>query len=143
MQLGNFSYKIQYLNQSKITDEIKNIELKDRISTIAPKLVEVINIADKQAAVIGVIWSEELKIKNHCITQDGGFPEEDTDGLIGFDTASQLKLKVGDTINIYGKNITIKGVLNKTGSADDKVIFTVLPLLQNISGKTTLLILLK
>lgn len=55
--------------------------------------------------------------------------------LVGYDTASVLKLKEKDTIEIKGQLFKVEAVLPITGTIDDNRIFAHLRIVQRFSGK--------
>ena len=63
--MGDMLYDIHDLGEKATVESIKAIELKDRISVIAPKLVGTLKVKDVTVAVVGVRWLEELGIKSY------------------------------------------------------------------------------
>ncbi len=55
--------------------------------------------------------------------------------MLGSQAAQLLKLGVGDTVSVNGTNLTVTGILDETGSADDYQAFVPLPTLQKAFGK--------
>ena len=45
--LGSMTYDVKYLNESKVVDSIKNIELRKNISSVAPKLLSVAKLGEQ------------------------------------------------------------------------------------------------
>lgn len=132
--MGDMLYEIQDLAEEDATRAIRSIELNDRISVVAPKLVTLIKINDIAVALVGVRWDQERGIKSYWAT-DGSFPKEPGEILIGNLVAAKLGLSSGDFLDIHGRNFTISGTLYKTGSDDDSVILMDLGVLQNLLKK--------
>jgi putative ABC transport system permease protein len=70
-----------------------------------------------------------LRLKPAVEFQRGGwFTSEDADeAILGFNVAEYLRLGVADTIEVQGRELVVRGVLDKLGTQDDGTIF--LPLL--------------
>ena len=132
--LGSMTYDVKYLNESKVVDSIKNIELRKNISSVAPKLLSVAKLGEQVVGLVGVDWDEEMQIKSFWAV-DGEIPQRPDDVLVGHSIATQLVLTSGDTIRFHDRTFKVTGVLTETGSDDDNVIFMDLHLLQNMSGK--------
>lgn len=132
--MGDMVFAVQELPEAETSSAIRSIELQDRISAVAPKLVSMTRIGEIQTAVVGVRWQEERGIKSYWAA-NGRFPEEPDELLVGSQAASKLGLQVDDVLNIYGKDFTISGILFETGSDDDSVILMELGMLQSLLGR--------
>lgn len=129
--MGDMLYDIQYLKEKKTVEAIRAIELKDRISVVAPKLVTMLKLDDIAVALVGVRWKQERGIKSYWATE-GFFPEQPNEILLGSLAAAKLEYGVGDTVHLYGSEFRISGVLYETGGDDDSVIFMDLGGLQSL-----------
>lgn len=129
VHLGDVFYNVKYLPVSEMTDKIRNIRYKNNISVIAPKLIVVEEINGTRFGVVGVDFVEELKIKRYWET-DGSIPKGEKELLIGSEAANRLKKDIGDKLFFLGENFVISGIIDKTGSEDDFLIFTDLKYLQ-------------
>ncbi len=127
--MGDMQYGVEELHEDETVRSIKGIQLKDRISVIAPKLVSTVKIGDTHLAVVGVRWLEELGIKSYWAI-DGAVPENDNQLLLGAEAAQELAVKAGDTLVISGKKHVVSGILKETGGDDDRVVFMDLTALQ-------------
>jgi len=131
--LGDMSMGERSFPGRETVEAIRSIELKDRISAVAPKLVTSAIIKDLKVGVIGVEWQDELNIKNYWAV-DGKYPSDKQDILAGAIAASRLRLVVGDSISLGDETYTISGVLHATGGDDDKVLIADLSALQQSTG---------
>lgn len=59
--------------------------------------------------------------------------------LVGFDIASQLNLREGDSLALLGKTFTIEAILPPTGTVDDSRLFAHLHTVQKLNHKDSLL----
>ena len=129
--MGDMLLDVKELQEAETTAAIKSIEYKDRISVVAPKLVNMFKVDEMAIAVVGVRWEEELGIKSYWAT-DGVFPEQPDQVLVGSLAAQKLGLGTGDPIVLRDHQFTISGVLYETGSDDDSVILMDLSKLQQL-----------
>ena len=129
--MGDMLLDIKDLQETETTTAIKSIELKDRISVVAPKLVNMFKVDEVAVAAVGVRWEEELGIKSYWAT-DGAIPEGPDQVLLGALAARTLGLKTGDTLSLKDRDFEITGVLYETGSDDDSVILMDLSTLQQL-----------
>ena len=135
LSLGNVSFDLKYLDSTKTVETIRSIHHKDRISAVAPKLVSLLeSSAGRWVGVIGVEWDEEQLIKSYWSTQ-GKIPQDPDEVLVGAKAAATLALAQGGTVSLSGREFTVSGVLDPTGSEDDNVIFMGLPRLQSLTGR--------
>ncbi len=132
--MGDMLYDVNDLMEQATVDSIKSIDLKDRISVVAPKLVSTVKINDTAVALVGVRWLEELGIKSYWAI-DGAIPEDDTQILLGARAATKLLVTKGESITISGTQYRVSGVLNETGGDDDSAVFMNLSTLQSMLDK--------
>lgn len=136
--MGNLAYQVKYLPEKETVNAIHSIALNGNISTVAPKLLELIHYKNKPVAVIGVIFAQEMRIKSYWSVM-GGKPEK-TDGVIvGSRAAEHLRLKTGDIIPVGDVRFFVSGVLKPTGTEDDNSIFADLHSLQAAVNKPNLI----
>lgn len=158
--MGNMSYNVHKLDMDTVHDGVMSIGYKDRISAIAPKLLESSSVNGKEFAVVGINWIEELKIKSYWYidTADhkphGQEPEslpETTemamDGLehgsefgkydiiAGNTAAKLLGLEKGRETEIEGKTFNVAGVLAPMGTDEDRLVFMDITALQELKNK--------
>jgi len=132
--LGDMLYNVEPLSEKHTVSAVKSIELKERISSVAPKLVATTKIGDTAVAVVGVRWENELPIKSYWAT-NGEFPSSPDEIVIGSKAAENLGIHTGDTVNFFGSPFRVSAVLYPTGGDDDNVILTDLGALQTITNR--------
>ncbi len=132
--MGDMLYDVDDLMERATVNSIKSIELKDRISVVAPKLVSTVKIKDTAVAVVGVRWLEELGIKSYWAI-DGKVPEEENHILLGRRAAEKLSVSPEGKITIAGSQYIVAGVLSETGGDDDSAVFMNLTNLQTMLDK--------
>ncbi|PLX71736.1 MAG: ABC transporter permease [Denitrovibrio sp.] len=132
--LGNLNYQVKYLSEKEVMYKVRNIEFKENISTVAPKLVSLTKYDGKPVAVTGVIWGEETRIKSYW-SIDGKMPEQPDEAIIGSRAAEFLGIAISDSVNLGNGVIKISGILQSTGTEDDNLIFADLHTVQAYTGK--------
>jgi len=133
VHLSNLSYEIKYLSENEVTQKIRNIEFNKNISAVAPKLVKATKIDNALTGIVGVNTKEELKIKNYWQV-NGKMMEREDEVIIGENIASRLNKTLNDRIDIFERSFIISGILEKTGSEEDNLIFMDLHMLQKITN---------
>lgn len=132
--MGDMLLGVTDLSESEVLEKTMSIELKDRISVVAPKLVAMTTVGDTAVGVVGVRWEMEKILKGYWAV-DGAFPDVDNGVLVGSKAAARLGLAPGATFDIGGQSTVVSGVLQPTGSDDDSVIFMGMDFAQAHFGK--------
>lgn len=149
LSLGTVTVGDNYIAEDKlpvirqIADrEIRSaLDIKDQgnIATVAPKLYLTGEIKKTSVMLVGVDPEEELKVKTWWKISEGKFLDSADGILLGSVTAELLSLKVGDAITLKGKEFTVAGILDETGSNEDYQVFVALGTLQKAFGKEGLI----
>ncbi len=132
--MGDMLLDVKNLSEQMTITAVRSIELSDRISVVAPKLVEMFTIGDVAIAVVGVRWEEELGIKSYWAPV-GSIPQNPEEILVGSAAAEKLGLAPGDQLDLDGTRFSVAGVLQETGSDDDSVIMVELGRLQEMTSQ--------
>lgn len=114
--------------------KIRTIKNKENIATVAPKLLDTLEVNNKNRLVMGVLFTDELRMKRWWKIQ-GNKPAGPSDVLLGFQAAREMNKIPGDTIDIKGQKYNVTGVIGETGNQEDSVIFMDLAELQTLSNK--------
>ena len=133
-QMGEMFFEIEDLPEEDTVTAIRAIELRERISAVAPKLVTMAKINNTAVALVGVRWQQELGIKSYWAT-DGSFPDHSDQILVGRRAAVDLELSTGDKVSLLGEEFTISGILFETGTDDDTVVLMDLSKLQTLVNR--------
>jgi putative ABC transport system permease protein len=141
MSFGGVTIDTQTLKDSDIP-KIREIEVRENISTVSPKLIGIIGVEGKKVPFMGVHFDEELKLKKWWKIH-GNKPKSREEVLLGNEAAIQLFKSTGDALLINGREVRIAGVLDETGSQDDFLIFGDLALVQEITKKPEALSLIE
>lgn len=141
MSIGGVAIDTQTLKDSDIP-KIHQIEFRENISTVSPKLIGVVEIEGKKVPLMGVQFQEEVRLKKWWKIH-GGVPKSQEEVMLGNEVAVRLFKSTGDTLSINGKVVKISGVLDETGSQDDFLIFGDLTFVQEAMKKSGALSLIE
>jgi putative ABC transport system permease protein len=133
MSLGGVAIDAQTLRDSDLP-KIRQIEVRENISIVSPKLIGVTEIDGKKVLLMGVLFTEELRLKKWWKIH-GAEPKTRDEVLLGNEVAVRLFKSTGDSLLINGKQVRISGVLDETGSQDDFLIFGDLSFVQETMKK--------
>jgi len=120
MNIGGVAIDSQSLKDSDIP-KIRQIEVRENVSVVSPKLVGVIGIDGKKVPLMGVQFEEELRLKKWWKIH-GKEPKNQDEVLLRNEAAVRLFKSTGDAFSINGKPVRISGVLDETGLQDDFLI---------------------
>jgi len=141
MNIGGVSMDAQTLKDSDVP-KIRQIEVRENVSTVSPKLIGMVEIEGKKVPLMGIRFEEELRLKKWWKIH-GAEPKSRDDVILGNEVAVRLFKSTGDRLTIHGKPMKITGVLDETGSQDDFVIFSDLSFVQEATKKSGALSLIE
>ena len=133
MSFGGVSIDVQNLKETDLP-KIRNIEVRDNVNMVSPKLIGVVKIEGKRVPLMGVLFDEELRLKKWWKIH-GARPKARDEVLLGNEAAVQLFKSAGDTLSIERRGVKVAGVLDETGSQDDFLIFADLKFVQDVMKK--------
>jgi len=114
--------RIRQIADGKIRTAL-NIEDEGDIATIAPRLYVNTEIRGTSVIIVGVEPQQERQLKTWWRIQEGEYLERAGQALVGAMAAELLELNVGDKIALNGREVTITGILEETGSNEDYQVF--------------------
>ena len=141
ISVGEVAVDRQVLRDSDVP-KIRQIEVRDNINIVSPKLIGLVEIEGKKVPLMGVHFEDELKLKKWWKIH-GTQPKAREEVLIGNEVAVRFFKSAGDTLPLSGRSIKIAGVLDETGSQDDFLIFSDLSLVQEVLKKPEALSLIE
>jgi putative ABC transport system permease protein len=133
MSIGGVAVDAQTLQDSDVP-KIRQIEVQESIATVSPKLIGVMEIEGKRVPLMGVQFSEEVRLKKWWKIH-GAAPRNGEEVLLGNEAAVKLFKSTGDTLAVNGTQVRVSGILEETGSQDDFLIFGDLGLVQKAMKK--------
>lgn len=137
LQYGGINLAKVGVQQPEIDEqEIQKIwAIKDNASLniVAPKVLGVVTVNEKEVLIVGVNFSSEYRLKKwwDIVGEKPG----DNELLVGYNVFKDLNLKLGQELKLNGRTKTVVGYINKTGTQDDGVIFLDLDGAQSALGK--------
>lgn len=132
MSLGGVSVKTGELLEEDLK-RIRTIKYSSNLAAVGPMILGPIRLEDRDVLLAGVDFKAAETLKPWWKI-DGERP--DADGLLlGSEAARVLGLKTGEIVLIDGREMTVSGVLDPTGSQDDQLAFTTLASAQALLHK--------
>jgi putative ABC transport system permease protein len=133
LNIGGVSVETQMLKAPDLL-RIRQIEARENISTVSPKLIGVVEIEGKKILLTGVLFQEEARLKKWWKVH-GDLPKNSDEILLGNEVAVKLFKSTNDRLTLHGKAVRISGILDETGSQDDFLIFGDLAFVQETLKK--------
>jgi putative ABC transport system permease protein len=133
MSIGGVAFDTQTLKDADVP-KIRQIEVRENISTISPKIIGVVQIEGKKVPLMGVLFQEETRLKKWWKIR-GTVPRSQEEVLLGHEVAVRLFKSTGEPLAINGRRVRISGILHETGSQDDFLILGELAFVQGILRK--------
>ena len=116
--MGDMLLGITDLSESEVLNKTMSIELRDRISVVAPKLIAMTTVDGTSVGVVGVRWEKEKILKGYWAV-NGDYPTIENGVIVGSKAAARLNLAPGAPLDLGGNPVIVTGVLMPTGSDDD------------------------
>jgi len=113
---------------------IRTIKNAENISTVAPKLLGAVEVAQTRVLLVGVDFEQELRLKRWW-SFEGKEPQGPDQLIVGQEAAHRLKVGPGSDLEILGRQFTVAAVLNPLGSQEDGLIYADLGAVQGLLGK--------
>ena len=132
VSVGGVSVDIQEIREEEL-EQIKTIKNAGNLAAVGPMILGAVTVAGHHILMAGVDFEAFNTLRPWWSIQ-GKMPDEEG-AVIGADAARILKLQQGDKFKIGNKEIEVTGVLEATGSQDDKLIFAPLVMTQKLLDK--------
>ena len=132
LSLGGVSFEMEEIHESELA-RISTIKNAANVAAVGPLVLGAVPMQNKKVLMAGVDFAATLILKPWWKI-DGTPPGKDN-LLLGFEAAKVMNLKMGSTVDIKGRTLTVTGILQPTGSQDDQLIFTPLSTAQALLGK--------
>jgi putative ABC transport system permease protein len=132
LTLGGVSFDMQEIHQEDLA-KIPNIKNAKNVAAVGPMLIGGIEVKDRKVLLAGMDFQVYQALRPWWNIQ-GSVPEGDG-VLVGAEAARILDLVPGKRMWVKGRELTVSGVLDSTGSQDDQLLFTRLDTAQAIHGK--------
>ncbi len=132
LSLGGVSFEMQEIHQEDL-QKIYTIKNKANLAAVGPMILGPVKVNDRRLLLAGVDFKAFQTLRPWWGIK-GSEPGEDG-VLLGSEAARILGANLNDRIPLNGREFTVSGILEKTGSQDDGLIFTSLVTGQSILGK--------
>ena len=132
LSLGGVSFEMQEISQDEL-QKIGGIENAANVAALGPVVLGVIDVSGHNVLLSGVDFKASEILKPWWKIE-GILPHEEG-VLLGSEAADVLGMGIGDSIEMNGRELSVSGILEPTGSQDDQLIFTQLATAQSILGK--------
>jgi putative ABC transport system permease protein len=133
LSLGGVSFDQKEISEADVA-AVRSIKNAENISIVSPKVFGVFDAASGKALAVGVDFPSEFSLKKWWKIE-GSRPSGPSELVIGEEAAERLGVKAGSNLDIKGENFKVSGVVKRTGSQDDGLVFVSLPVLQRLFGK--------
>ena len=132
INVGGVNYELRDFAEEDLA-AIWEIEAKDNLGGVAPKILGVVNVGNLPVLVMGVDLKVELVLKNWWYL-NGEVPQAG-ELIAGSNAAKRLGVGVGDSITVSDTKFTISGVIEPTGGNEDDILVGDLHEIQALLGK--------
>jgi putative ABC transport system permease protein len=132
MAVGGVMYEMQEIQQKELR-KIRTIRNAANVAAVGPMVLGPIEVKGKKVLLSGMDFGEVPLLRPWWIPQ-GRFPEKNQI-LAGSEAARILGLSQGSTVETNGRALQVSGILERTGSQDDQILFAPLQTAQVLLGK--------
>jgi putative ABC transport system permease protein len=130
VDLGGVNVDAQALTSADAA-AVRTIHHKRNISVVAPRLIGTIDMDGARVLLVGIVVREERGVKSWW-RLTGRYPDADAEVLLGAEAAKALVKGPGDRLSLGGCDRLVTGVLQPTGTLDDRAVFTELATVQDL-----------
>jgi putative ABC transport system permease protein len=132
MTIGGVMYELQEIQQKELR-KIRTIKNSANVAAVGPMVLGAVDVNGRKVLLAGMDFGEIPMLRPWWIPK-GQFPEKEQ-VLAGAEAARILGLSLGNTVEASGRALQVSGILERTGSQDDQILFAPLQTAQAILGK--------
>lgn len=132
LSLGGVSFEMEEIQQEQLKG-IATIRNAANVAALGPVVLGVIEVKDRRVLLSGVDFEATKTLKPWWKIR-GEIPIGDQ-VLLGAEASETLGLNTGDSFVSSGRELTVTGIMEPTGSQDDQLVFTPIATAQGILGK--------
>jgi putative ABC transport system permease protein len=132
LSLGGISFEMEEIYEADLK-RVHSIKNARNVAAVGPVLLGAIEVNGRRALLAGVDF-EKARILRPWWKMRGEIPDDNA-VLVGASASQVLELNPGSHLNVNGQRLYVSGVLEPSGSQDDQIVFTRLPVAQSILGK--------
>jgi putative ABC transport system permease protein len=130
--LGGVSFEMEEIREADLA-RIQTIKNAANVAATGPMVLGAVTVKDRSVLLAGVNFASTAILKpwwkiDGTLPGPGGV-------ILGAESARQLGLSLKDKLAVKGHDLKVTGILQPTGSQDDRLIFTPLTTAQALLGK--------
>lgn len=132
LSLGGVSFEMREIKEEELAN-IAKIPNANNVAAVGPMVLGPVTVGGRQLLMAGVDFQAFRILRPWWVVK--GQEPDDGGALLGAEAARLLGLATGGRLTINGRELTVSGVLDVTGSQDDGLIFAPLAMTQELLGK--------
>lgn len=133
LSLGGVPFDFEEIRESELA-RVATIPNHRNIAAVGPIVLGVASVENRRMLVAGVDFTAAQILKPWWRVE-GRFPQ-DNEVLLGAEAARALNLTTGQGLSLDGRDLTVSGRIEGTGSQDDQLAFLTLATAQQIFAKS-------
>jgi putative ABC transport system permease protein len=132
LSLGGVSFEMQEIKEEEL-EKIRDIKNAANVAAVGPMVLGPVKINDQRVLLAGVDF-QAFQMLRPWWNVKGKIPEDD-EVILGAEAARVLGITTASKFAMNGREFTVSGVLEATGSQDDGLVFAPLTVAQSLLGK--------
>ncbi|MEN8142133.1 MAG: FtsX-like permease family protein [Thermodesulfobacteriota bacterium] len=132
ISVGGVSYETVEFEESRM-GLIREIKNSKNLGAVVPKILGSSEVNGRKVLLMGTNFNDELLLKGWWMFE-GQVPVA-KELMVGSEAAQALGIKVGETLDIAGREFKVAAVLQPTGGAEDGIVIGNLHEIQTLLGK--------
>jgi len=130
--VGGVNYETVELDESRL-HLIREIENNKNLGSVVPEVLVAAEINGRKVLLMGTNMEDQLALKTWW--QVKGETPKAHEVLLGSEAAAGLGLKIGDQLNIHGRDFKVAAIIEPTGGSEDGIVVGNLAEMQQVLGK--------
>jgi putative ABC transport system permease protein len=132
LSLGGVSFEMQEIKEEEL-EKIRDIKNAANVAAVGPMVLGPVKVNDQRVLLAGVDF-QAFQVLRPWWNVKGKIPEDD-EVILGAEAARVLEITTAGKLAMNGREFTVSGVLEATGSQDDGLVFAPLTVAQSLLGK--------
>ena len=132
LSLGGVSFEMQEIREEEL-EKIRDIKNAANVAAVGPMVLGPVKVNDQRVLLAGVDF-QMFQVLRPWWNVKGKIPEDD-EVILGAEAARVLGITTAGKLAMNGREFTVSGVLEATGSQDDGLVFAPLTVAQSLLGK--------
>ena len=132
LSLGGVSFEMQEIKEEEL-EKIRDIKNAANVAAVGPMVLGPVKVNDQRVLLAGVDF-QAFQMLRPWWNVKGKIPEDD-EVILGAEAARVLEITTAGKLAMNGREFTVSGVLEATGSQDDGLVFAPLTVAQSLLGK--------